>query len=666
MAIYKQALTKYIKSISLWIVLGVSILISVLIGVWAPNHFVHLDMDAPMFENTTEISRYIILSVLAVSTTTSALCIFMAVFAGFSGAKLFKDEVEDGTFLTLLSKPTTRTKIVMYKWLALLTIMIIFTFMVSFSWTLATLGLDYGKQLHLSIVGAEALSKKAWVIGAIMWGVLLLLTTLFSSIAILISTKLSTSATVGIVITIGVIIPTTGFITTTFIKSRYESTKSSWFVNNASIIKQLQDRATPVIDKQIREILNSASKNNTWLSNIKKQMPNFSVSSIYKNFNKELVETKNALEGSDNILSFATDTQEHDGYRAASFFDLNYQVQLFSNFASDRAIPDIAKNLFTENISMINKPFLGYASLIDSSRLNVSKDEEERIQIFDSAYARGVRHLRKLGLDMLKTTKWIVAAAMVFVKDNNNNPFEYRIINNKMFSTHSGTISLDKNFDWNKVFRATSGFNDKDSWKVTAHQYLNAMNLYRDLYNGLEYKDGLWINEKTKDRLVDKQGAPIKLTADKIFILGTILNSFNKEIINELVKNIPKSKVNLPSELMQSFDHIDMLSDFIDKSLNDPYKALINIDKTPWPKGTYTYKDVVYAVDGDPTTAVPLSYRTYRSSFDTLEYLAGKGELKSVEQKPYLNKHILLYTYIALALLLVPASILLILKKEFR
>ncbi|RTZ68868.1 MAG: hypothetical protein DSZ21_00985 [Tenericutes bacterium] len=117
---------------------------------------------------------------------------------------------------------------------------------------------------------------------------------------------------------------------------------------------------------------------------------------------------------------------------------------------------------------------------------------------------------------------------------------------------------------------------------------------------------------------------------------------------------------------MQSFDHIDMLSDFINKSLNDPYRALININKAPSPKGTYTYKDVVYAVHDDPSTAVPLSYRTYRSSFDTLEYLAGKGELKSVEQKPYLNKHILLYTYIALALLLVPASILLILKKEFR
>ena len=668
MAIYKQALIKYFKSPSLWIVFGISILISVLIGVWAPNHFARQEIDSPIFKNTTDVSRYIILSVLAVSTTTSALCIFVAVFAAFSGAKLFKDEVEDGTFLTLLSKPTTRTRIIVYKWLALLTITIIYTFLVAISWTLATIGLDYGKELNLSLIGAEALSKKAWVIGIIMWGILLLLTMFFASVAILISTRLSTSATVGIVITIGVIIPTTGFITTTFIKQRYKPTKSSWFTNNASLIRELQAQATPVIDRELGKLVNKFLPNNhpdfkDYLSKIQSH----SIAELYANFNKELLETKKELEGRDNILSFASDSYSHDGYRAAAFFDLNYQVQLLSNFASDRAIPDIARNAFASNISQINKPFLGYSSLIDKSQLNVSKDEKERIRIFDSAYARGVIHLRKLGLDMLNTTKWIVSASML-LRDENHKPFEYKIVKNKILSSDSATVSLNKNFNWNKVFGKSHGFNDGDDWKVGIREYINAMTLYKDLYENLEYKNGNWVNEKTKDRLVDKNGTPIKLSADKILILGKILNNFNNEIIKQVIDNIPKTRIKLPSSIMKSLGHIDLLSNFMNISINEPYMAMFDNTHLPVATGTYKYTDVIYDGDSkDPhAKAVPMAYRVYRSGFDTMQYLAGQGKLKSVEQKQYLDKHILLYLYLALTLVLVPLSILLILKKEFR
>lgn len=59
--------------------------------------------------------NYVKAIVAAIAGVSVFFGIFSAIFAGFKSASMYKDEVENGTFLVLLSKPLRRGQIIFGK-----------------------------------------------------------------------------------------------------------------------------------------------------------------------------------------------------------------------------------------------------------------------------------------------------------------------------------------------------------------------------------------------------------------------------------------------------------------------------------------------------------------------------------------------------------------------
>lgn len=108
-AIYVYTMKKYLKSYSTWVILLLSALgIGFMIGGYLPFAFVNVNkINAPMV--------YVKSIMAAIAGVSVFFGIFSAIFAGFKSASMYKDEVENGTFLVLLSKPLRRGQIVFGK-----------------------------------------------------------------------------------------------------------------------------------------------------------------------------------------------------------------------------------------------------------------------------------------------------------------------------------------------------------------------------------------------------------------------------------------------------------------------------------------------------------------------------------------------------------------------
>jgi ABC-type transport system involved in multi-copper enzyme maturation permease subunit len=48
----------------------------------------------------------------SINVLTGTLAMFTAIFCGFKAAFMMRDEVEDGSFLILISKPISRNKLI--------------------------------------------------------------------------------------------------------------------------------------------------------------------------------------------------------------------------------------------------------------------------------------------------------------------------------------------------------------------------------------------------------------------------------------------------------------------------------------------------------------------------------------------------------------------------
>lgn len=82
--------------------------IGFVVGGYLPFAFVDVKkINAPI--------NYVKSIVAAIAGVTVFFGIFSAIFAGFKSASMYKDEVENGTFLVLLSKPLKRGQIIFGK-----------------------------------------------------------------------------------------------------------------------------------------------------------------------------------------------------------------------------------------------------------------------------------------------------------------------------------------------------------------------------------------------------------------------------------------------------------------------------------------------------------------------------------------------------------------------
>ena len=355
MKAYKYTLIKYLKSPSTWVILGFGIILSFILGGWLPFTYGF----NPDRQNAAV--RYAILVIIIASMLTSFLSLFVSVFAGFKAAQMFRDEVEDGTFLVMLSKPITRRSLLLFKWLALQTMMVLFNAIVISFFALSVLLFDKGDELAiLTAIGFSTLKSNITSVAFFMFLILMTTSTIFTSLAILISTKMGSGATIGITSALGIIIPITGVVSTFTRNIEYTHIENDSMTNTYNFISRLDQQTS------------DSSNNNVQLVDLEPLIDSF----------KDLYEQ---VKSDDGLLGLGISTGETDGFKSSWFADINYHFQLFSTFASDQVIPDELKGT-VESISARHPESQGIfvptkSELTNTENLDITNSFRETIAL---------------------------------------------------------------------------------------------------------------------------------------------------------------------------------------------------------------------------------------------------------------------------------------------
>lgn len=305
LAIYKYTLFKYFKSWSTWVVMAFSaIVLGFLIGGMLP--FIFIDVTK---HNAAQIySKAIVLTIAGV---TVFFGIFSAIFAGFKSATMYKDEVENGTFLVLISKPIKRSELIFGKWFALQTLLIIYSCTSVLALCSGVMIFDNGNQIPgLKSVGIGSLKASIWHAAIYVFLILYITSLIFSSLGIMISTKLSAASTVGVVIALGIYIPISGLI--------------GMFVRKDEAYPVSREETT---SKFVEDRLFSEMKSNPLIE------------MMYPNLKTEASDFFNSTDAT-KIYNQAVYSGQEDSYKGLFWLDVDYQFKLLSSFAYETLIPE--------------------------------------------------------------------------------------------------------------------------------------------------------------------------------------------------------------------------------------------------------------------------------------------------------------------------------------
>lgn len=303
-AIYKYTILKYFKSYSTWVIMAFSaIVIGFLIGGMLP--FIFIDVTKPYAAQT--YSKAVVLTVAGI---TVFFGIFSAIFAGFKSATMFKDEVENGTFLVLISKPMKRIDILIGKWLALQTLLIIYS-IVSILFLCAGVTIfDNGSKIpELKLMGIGSLKQSIWYAALFMFVILYLTALIFSSLGIIISTKFSTGTTIGIITAIGVYIPISGLI------GMFVRKPEAYPISISAMNLDVADK-----------LLSSELDKNPIVGDL---FPDL----------KQKSEDFFSTQKSTDLYKKAISAEQKDSYSKMYWLDIDYQFKLLSSYTYESLIP---------------------------------------------------------------------------------------------------------------------------------------------------------------------------------------------------------------------------------------------------------------------------------------------------------------------------------------
>ena len=300
-SIYKQAMKKYFKSPSTWIILVAGVFLSGFMGGVMP--WINFDANKEM-----ATSSYILLVVGTIGVISTFVSIFASIYAGFKGAAMFRDEIEAGTFLTLLSKPIRRSGIIFGKWLALQSALLVFSFLVAFAFGVSSAIFDKGSQLsNLELFGTTTLRQNAALVSVYLWGIFMLMSIIFSSFALLISTRLSFGATIGLTIATGVIIPITSLVFTFTYKKSHDK------ISDGKALSVIFD-----FEKEARSLGAKDSELN-----------------LPERYAQDKKHYFDLMMDTNSIYSLGVATGETNGFKDAWYMDINYQISQLASFASE-------------------------------------------------------------------------------------------------------------------------------------------------------------------------------------------------------------------------------------------------------------------------------------------------------------------------------------------
>ncbi len=190
MAIFRYTMIKFLKTPSTWILFifcgGLLFWIAGLpFHTWGRNWAFKSVAEQRFDMETAFIASY--------SALGSILALSIALFAGFKGAQVFRDEIEDGSFLVILSKPLSRNKIIFWKWLAFICLFLVYG---------AALVLLHAFGSLLEMKGSFV-RNKIFEAMPLEFLIITIFIIIFSSMALIVSSFLSSRGVMGVMFVFG-------------------------------------------------------------------------------------------------------------------------------------------------------------------------------------------------------------------------------------------------------------------------------------------------------------------------------------------------------------------------------------------------------------------------------------------------------------------------------
>ena len=184
MVVYRYNLKKYLRTPST-LILMILTLILVAVMTYFICHSPNININ-DRFNN--KINKYQSVLLESFVATGSLIFVMVIIFAAFKSVQLFRDEINEGSLLLVISKPVSRRRILQQKWMALLTIFFIFIVPAVLLHMSMTYGLipnnDFKKEIFLGFFSEIFTAFIVFL--------------LFSSLFLMISLKLGVKTVIGI------------------------------------------------------------------------------------------------------------------------------------------------------------------------------------------------------------------------------------------------------------------------------------------------------------------------------------------------------------------------------------------------------------------------------------------------------------------------------------
>ncbi len=407
MAIFRYTMVKFLKTPSTWILFvfcgGLLFWISGLpFHNWGRNWDFKSVAEQQYDMKTAFIASY--------SALGAILALSIALFAGFKGAQVFRDEIEDGSFLVILSKPISRQKIILYKWLAFMTLFLVYGFVLVCLHAAGSLMEMKGSYVRNKILAAIPLEFLIIVIFIII----------FSSIALIASTFLSSRGVMGIMFVFGLGIVFSQLISAfTYIPS-FSKFDVSKHIGRTETANELYARDKALTNKAVQSS---------------------SISDLFLKKHNLYITNPNAV----------------DTYKNLWFFDLSYHINMMDSIVVDTVLHD--NN--TQNKTSFGIPqkieFDGYYSKSDLAEVEgynfLQGSKYENMNIILNQFEIPSNQI------LWNTTRYLLAETNDYINTNLST-----IVGPKL----KLTLSLFNNNFYNSSYKTSSAFGSHDGSQIAS------------------------------------------------------------------------------------------------------------------------------------------------------------------------------------------------------
>lgn len=188
MPIFRYTFKKILISPSTWVIFALTLIV---LGLAWGLPVALLNNQGIKIDWTKELILSFFLAPWKVLAFTAFIGLMLLIFIGVKSTQIFRDEIDDGTLLILVSKPISRNRIWAEKWLAFQATVISYTF---FSILLG------GLLLAIPGIGGSVVYLTLLPYMGILFGIALLFDLIFTSVVLLLSLVLNSKATIALTV----------------------------------------------------------------------------------------------------------------------------------------------------------------------------------------------------------------------------------------------------------------------------------------------------------------------------------------------------------------------------------------------------------------------------------------------------------------------------------